>query len=188
MFIRSGRLFLRPAFPEDSRELYEAICDAGIVSMLASAPWPYLRKDAEAFCTAAVDPLTPRFVITLPGAKGAPIIGTVGFKHAEGGLEMGFWIARDHWGRGYATEAGRAALEVVRALGHRRVQAGHYLDNPASGRVLRKLGFRETGEISPAFCRARGGELVLTRRYGLEFDPAEAGAEAADHRDRMRAA
>lgn len=188
MFIRSARLFLRPAFPEDSRELYEAICDAGIVSMLASAPWPYRREDAEAFCAKPIDPLTPRFVVTLPGAKGAPIIGTVGFDHADGGLDMGYWIARDHWARGYATEAGRAALEVVRALGHRRVQAGHYVDNPSSGRVLRKLGFRETGEISPAFCRARGGELVLARRYALELAEAELGAEATEQPDRMRAA
>jgi hypothetical protein len=52
--------------------------------------------------------------------------------------------------------------------------------------VLRKLGFRETGEISPAFCRARGGELVLARRYALEF--AEAEADAAAEPDRMRAA
>lgn len=185
MFIRSARLFLRPAFPEDSREVYEAICDAGIVSMLAQAPWPYLREDAEEFCARPADPLAPRFVVTLPGARGAPIIGTVGFDRREGGLDMGYWIARDHWGRGYATEAGRAALEVVRALGHRRVQAGHYVDNPASGRVLRKLGFRETGEISPAFCRARNGELVLARRYVLDL--AEADCETAEC-DRMRAA
>lgn len=188
MFIRSTRLFLRPAFPEDSRELYEAICDAGIVSMLASIPWPYRREEAETFCSAPVDRRAPRFVITLPGAKGAPIIGTVGFKHAADGLEIGYWIARDHWGRGYASEAGRAALEVVRALGHRRVQAGHYVDNPVSGRVLRKLGFRETGEISPNFCWARGGELVLARRYVLEFAGAEADAEATDQADRMRVA
>ena len=185
MFIRSARLFLRPAFPEDCREVYDAICDAGVVSMLASAPWPYLHEDAEAFCARPADPLAPRFLITLPGDKGAPIIGTVGFDRCEDGLDMGYWIARDHWGRGYATEAGRAALDVVRALGHQRVQAGHYVDNPASGRVLRKLGFRETGEISPTFCRARGGELVLARRYALDL--AEADCETADC-DRMRAA
>jgi RimJ/RimL family protein N-acetyltransferase len=132
------------------------------------------------------DAQVPRFVITLPGAKGAPIVGTVGFKRAEGWLELGYWIARDHWGRGYATEAGRGALEVARALGHRRVSAGHYVDNPASGRVLRKLGFRETGEVRPTFCRARGGELVLARRYALEFAGAE--AEASAQGDRMRAA
>ena len=188
MFIRSARSFLRPSFPEDSRELYEAICDAGIVSMLANAPWPYLREDAEAFCARPADPMAPRFVITLPGAKGAPIIGTVGFDRTEGGLDMGYWIARDHWGRGYATEACRAALEVVGAIGHRRILAGHYVDNPASGRVLRKLGFQETGEISPTLCRARGGELVLARRYALELAGADAEAEVAGEPDRMRAA
>ena len=186
MFIRSARLFLRPAFPEDSRELYEAICDAGVVSMMATAPWPYRLADAEEFCARPVDPKVPGFVMTLPSAKGAPIIGGIGFRREGDGLELGYWVARDHWGRGYATEAGRAALEVARALGHRRIDAGHYLDNPASGRVLRKLGFRDTGEVRPTFCRARGGELVLARRYVLEF--AEAEADSDTQVDRMRAA
>ncbi len=186
MFYRSERLFLRPAFPEDSREIYEGICDAGVVAMLASAPWPYHLTDAEAYCAMPNDARAPRFVITLPDAKGAPIVGTVGFKEVDGELELGYWIARDHWGRGYATEAGRSALEVARSLGHRRVLAGHYVDNPASGRVLRKLGFRQTGEVRPTFCRARGGELVLARRYAHDF--AEAEAEASAQGDRMRAA
>ena len=65
-----------------------------------------------------------------------------------------------------------------------QLAAGHYVDNPASARVLRKIGFRETGEVRPAFCRARGGELVLARRYALELEPAEGEVDAA----RMRAA
>ena len=186
MFYRSERLFLRPAFPEDSREIYEGICDAGVVQMLANAPWPYRPADAEIFCAREADPRAPRFVITVPGAKGAPIVGSIGLHQEPDGLEVGYWIARDHWGRGYASEAARGALEIARALGHKRVLAGHYLDNPASGRVLRKLGFRETGEVRPTFCRARGGELVLARRYALDF--AEADAEAAAQGDRMRAA
>jgi RimJ/RimL family protein N-acetyltransferase len=185
MFYRSERLFLRPAFPEDSREIHRGICDAGVVQMLSSVPWPYSLADAEAFCALPEDRQAPRFVVTLPAAKGAPIVGVVGFHAESEGLGFGYWIARDHWGRGYATEAGRGALEVARALGHRRVFAGHYLDNPASGRVLRKLGFRETGEVRPTFSRARGGELVLSRRYALAFAEAEADAAASD--DRMRA-
>ena len=184
MFYRSERLFLRPAFPEDSRELYQGICDAGVVQMLASAPWPYRPADAEAFCSSETDPRELRFVITLPDAKGSPLVGTVGLHCKESGLELGYWIARGHWGRGYATEAGRGALEIARALGRERVLAGHYVDNPASGRVLRKLGFRETGEVRPTECRARGGELVLARRYALDL----AEAEAAAPTDRMRAA
>lgn len=185
MFYRSERLFLRPAFPEDSRELFHAICDAGVVSMLAAPPWPYRRADAEAFCARDVDPRSPRFLITLPGEKGAPIVGSVGLHGHRERLELGYWIARDHWGRGYASEAGRGALAVARMLGHKRVLSGHFVDNPASGRVLRKLGFRETGEVRPTECRARGGELVLARRYALDF--AEAEEHAAARGDRMRA-
>ena len=186
MFYRSERLFLRPAFPEDSREIYQGICDAGVIATLSSAPWPYRLADAEQFCAMPADPQAPRFVITLPGANGAPIVGTVGVKHADGELELGYWIARGHWGQGYATEAARGVLEIARALGNKRVLAGHHVDNPASGRVLRKLGFRETGEVRPTFCRSRGGELVLARRYALDL--AEAQAESSAQGDRMRAA
>src|SRR3569623_33818 len=79
MFYRSERLFLRPAFPEDARGIYEGICAAGVVQMLASVPWPYRLADADEFCAMPHDPRAPRFVITLPEAKGAPIIGVVGF-------------------------------------------------------------------------------------------------------------
>ena len=55
-------------------------------------------------------------------------------------------------------EAGRGALEVARLLGHQRIEAGHFVDNPASGRVLRKIGFLPTGRVAPRASRARGGE------------------------------
>jgi RimJ/RimL family protein N-acetyltransferase len=182
MFYRSERLFLRPPFPEDARQVYDGICDAGIVSMLARAPWPYRMKDAEEFCGRDFAARTPRFLMTLPDRSGAPVVGCIGLHEEEDGVEMGYWIARDHWGRGYAAEAGRAMLEVARTLGHRRLQAGHYVDNPASGRVLRKIGFRETGEVRPAFCRARGGEMVLSRRYAIDIEPAEGEFNAAQMR------
>ncbi|WP_305096657.1 GNAT family N-acetyltransferase [Croceibacterium aestuarii] len=181
MFYRSERLFLRPAFPEDSRAVYDGICDAGVVAMLSRAPWPYRMADAEQFCARDVPAKEPRFLITLPDASGAPVIGCIGLHEEEGGAELGYWIARAHWGRGYASEAGRAMIEVSRAIGHRKLVAGHYLDNPASGRVLRKLGFRETGEVRPTRCRARGGDLVLARRYALDLETTggEVDADAA---------
>lgn len=182
MFYRSERLFLRPPFPEDSRAVYEGICDAGIVAMLARAPWPYRIEDAERFCARQAPARAPRFVLTLPGRPGAPLIGGIGLHEERDGFELGYWIARDHWGRGYAGEAGRAVLEIARAIGHRRLLAGHYLDNPASGRVLRKIGFSETGEIRPAFCRARGGEMVLSRRYAIDLESTEGAFDAAHMR------
>ena len=47
-------------------------------------------------------------------------------------------------------------LRLARTLGHNRITAGHFVDNPASGRVLRKVGFHPTGEVRPRFCLARG--------------------------------
>src|SRR3546814_11031633 len=68
-----------------------------------------------------------------------------------GEVELGYWVARSYWGLGYATEAGRHMLDLARTLGIPRLTAAHFVDNPASGAVLRKLGFRPTARrIQPA--------------------------------------
>jgi RimJ/RimL family protein N-acetyltransferase len=177
MFMRTDRLFLRPTFPEDWRELYRGINDAGVVRMLARAPWPYHEEDAREFCSAQRDPFDLRLGITLPGVDGAPMIGQIGMDGSEDVPEVGYWIARGYRGKGYASEALDGLLQIARALGIRRVQAGHYVDNPASGAVLRKAGFRETGEIRPTHALGRGGQLVLARRYSLDLDEMEDMAE-----------
>ncbi len=177
MFMRTERLFLRPIFPEDWRELYRGINDAGVVRMLARAPWPYREQDAMAFCSSAQESLELRLAITLPGLDGAPLIGVIGMDPSEDVPEVGYWIARGHRGKGYASEALDGLLQIARVLGIRRVQAGHYLDNPASGAVLRKLGFRETGEVRATHALGRGGQLVLARRYSLDLDEMEDMAE-----------
>ncbi|TIX50555.1 GNAT family N-acetyltransferase [Alteraurantiacibacter aquimixticola] len=169
MFMRTERLFLRPSFPEDWREIYRGINDAGVVRMLASAPWPYREEDAQAFCSARRDPLDVRLGIALPGADGAPLIGQIGMDATADVPEVGYWIARGYRGKGYAAEALRGLVDIARMLGVKRLQAGHYLDNPASGGVLRKVGFRATGEVTPTHALGRGGQMVLGRRYALDL-------------------
>ena len=90
----------------------------------------------------------------------------------DDGIEMGYWIARPFWGRGFATEAGRALLMLSRMLGHRTIRAGHAVDNPASGKVLRKLGFRPTGEIRSQFSKGRGAETPVAR-YEKQLETGE---------------
>jgi RimJ/RimL family protein N-acetyltransferase len=60
--------------------------------------------------------------------------------------EVGYWIGVSYWGQGYATEAARAAVDFAfRHFGVNRVFAFHFTTNPASGRVLQKIGMRREG-------------------------------------------
>lgn len=166
MFHRSERLLLRPIWPEDWQGVLGGIADEGIVRNLARAPWPYREADARQFVALPMDPMYPRFLVTR--ARDAAVVGCIGIDPHEGNVELGYWIARQHWGQGYATEAGRAAIEIARTLGHSRLVASHFLDNPASGRVLRKLGFEPTGRVVERHSCARG-ELVQSVEHVLDL-------------------
>jgi RimJ/RimL family protein N-acetyltransferase len=178
MFARTERLALRPGWAEDAPALFAAVADEAIVRNLASAPWPYTLADAEAFLAAERGPTAPSMLI-FRRTLGAPqLAGAIGFgRRPDGEMEFGYWIARPFWGLGYATEAGRAVIAMARdSLRLDRIQAGHFVDNPASGRVLRKLGFLPTG-VAPRYSAGRGAAAPC-REYSLVLDRAEAEADA----------
>lgn len=160
MFARTRRLLLRPGFPEDAPALAAAIGDEAIVRNLASVPWPYLMRDAEAFLASPRDPALPSFLV-FERTDGSPrLVGSCGLgRRPSGAVELGYWIARPFWGRGLATEAGTALLDIARTLGFPSLEASHFTDNPASGRVLEKLGFEPIGIIAPRLSCARGAEI-----------------------------
>lgn len=159
MFAVTPRLLLRPGWPEDAGALHAAINDEAIVRNLASAPWPYRLDDARQFLSLPVDPATPRWLIFTRTDRAPQLAGCIGIDlQGNGDAELGYWISRRHWARGYATEAGRAVLDNARSLGHNRLIASHFVDNPASGSVLRKLGFKPTGQTVGRFSRGRNRE------------------------------
>lgn len=165
MFMRSERLFLRPGWPEDWEEVLARISDGSVARNLTRTPWPYAPDDARAFAAKPQDKRLPHFLITLPTlAEPARVIGCIALGQHENDVVLGYWIAREHWGQGYASEAGRAILQLAKVLGHRRIVANHFADNPASGQVLRKLGFCPTGRIAPRYSMARG-ELAQAIEY-----------------------
>lgn len=157
MFARTQRLLLRPGWPEDAAALHAAIADEGIVRNLAKAPWPYTLADAHAFLTRERDPRLPAFLI-VKRTNGTPhLVGGCGIGVQEdGGLELGYWIARRYWGLGFATEAAGAVMRIARAAGLRNIGCSHFLDNPASGKVARKLGFRPVGRPRQRYGLGRG--------------------------------
>jgi RimJ/RimL family protein N-acetyltransferase len=180
MFARTTRLLLRPGWSQDAPALFNAIRDERIVRNLATAPWPYRPGDAEAWLATERKASEPSLLIFRCTQAAPELIGAIGFgRRPAGELEFGYWIARRHWGRGYATEAGRAMLATAcHGLRLKRLDAGHFLDNPASGRVLEKLGFKPTGKIVAHYSAGRG-EAAPCRLFKIELDTeAEIAPEA----------
>jgi RimJ/RimL family protein N-acetyltransferase len=177
MFTRTERLLLRPGWAEDAPALAATIADERIVRNLATAPWPYRLRDAEAYLAQPRNPRLPSFLV-FERTDGEPrLVGSCGLaRRPSGAVELGYWIARPFWGRGLATEASTALVDIARALRLPRLQASHFIDNPASGRVLEKLGFEALGIIALRPSCARNEEAPA-RMFRLELDRAQQAEE-----------
>lgn len=170
MFVRTERLLLRPGWADDASALVDAISHAPVARMLTRAPWPYELAGARDFLARPHTPAAPSFLIFLRTAGKPRLIGGVGLTPQGDAAELGYWITPDHWGLGFATEAGRAVVDMARhSLRLPRLHASHFVDNTASGHVLTKLGFTRTGKIKPMTSSARVGE-ALAIDYCLELD------------------
>ena len=179
MFARTPRLLLRPGFPEDAPALACAIADQAIARNLATVPWPYLLRDAEAYLASPRDPVLPSLLIFERTDAEPRLVGSCGLgRRPSGAVELGYWIATPFWGRGFATEASTALIDIARAIGIAQLEGSHFVDNPASGRVLEKLGFEPVGIVAPRLSCARGAE-VPARLMRLQLAPAT-GTEQAE--------
>lgn len=185
MFMRSERLFLRPGWPEDWEELYALVSDEDVVRNLARDPWPLSPDDVREIICRPRDRLLPHLFITLPSRDGARLVGSIGLGRDGDDVEIGYWIARAQRGKGFASEAVRAMLNLSRALGHKRLVATHYVDNPGSRRVLEKAGFRPTGTSRNRFSRGRAGEAPAAS-YAIALDCLGPDSDGSD--DGMKAA
>lgn len=175
MFIRSERLFLRPVWVEDTADVLAAIGDERVVQSLDRAPWPYRPDPAGMAAT------HPHFLVTLPGADGARLIGCAGLAACSGETEIGVFTAPQHMGQGYASEALRSVLALARTLGHRRIIARPFRDEAAWCRVLAKACFRPTGRLSERFHRTRGVvEPVLVHALDLAVPGNSDGPDRSD--------
>lgn len=175
MFVRTDRLLLRPGWIEDAAEVQRAIAsDPAIARNTARIPWPYTLADAEAYLRSQQE-AEDSSLLVFARTSGTPrLVGGVGLNADREGHEIGYWIARPYWGLGFATEAAAGLLRAARgSLKLERVHSGHFIDNPASGRVLRKLGFRPTGQVVRRHSVARGGEVDCL----IYTDAAEAPCE-----------
>lgn len=155
--IRTERLHLRAPRAKDADRIAQLANDRGVLRMTSSMPDPYGVEDARGFLDqiAGHDPSRERvFAIDHPEDG---LIGMIGFAPSELGCELGYWLGRPYWGKGFATETARAALGWATDVWKRKVVvSGHFADNPKSGQVLIKTGFLYTGVVKRLYSRARG--------------------------------
>jgi [ribosomal protein S5]-alanine N-acetyltransferase len=144
--LETARLVLRPYCDADIPELLPLLASREVAATTLRIPHPYTEKDAMAFLQLAQQPGNIWLAMTL--RTDGRQIGGIGLRveqphrHAE----LGYWLGVAYWGKGYATEAAR---EMVRHgfedFDLHRIFASHFKHNPASGRILRKLGMRYEG-------------------------------------------
>jgi RimJ/RimL family protein N-acetyltransferase len=152
--IETERLVIRAPEERDRHDIVAEVNDFAVARMLAKVPHPYRLADADAFLRSIKR--DERQSLALSIAHDGRVIGGIGLSDIGAGCEFGYWLGQAHWGKGYATEAGRAFLEFVfasRDIG--LIRSGVFVDNPASLRVQAKLGFERTGRRE-VFCVARG--------------------------------
>ena len=148
--LRTARLMLRPYGQDDAPYIAALLDDPVMADFLMVTPQPFVEFDARQLVKAAWRRLaTGRgFDLVIVAKDGGAPLGGVGVGLHDDGTraELGFWIGRAHWGRGYATEAASRMVGFARdALGVARITATAAEGNAASRRVLDKLGFIETG-------------------------------------------
>ncbi|WP_440410730.1 GNAT family N-acetyltransferase [Neorhizobium petrolearium] len=169
--IRTDRLVLRPTSATDAERAFEIQSDWEVTRMLRMATFPADRQatfewfaDHEREWSAGE---AYRFAVEIAGR----MVGLVDvdvdvdeIKDGEG--DLGYWLDRDSWGCGYAFEAANAVVRFAFGeIGLSTLKSGHAADNPASGRVLTKLGFVPV-DIVERFSRPRG-EPIQQCRYVL---------------------
>jgi ribosomal-protein-alanine N-acetyltransferase len=149
--LRSDRLILRPFEPEDAWDVERLAGRREIADTTLNIPHPYPVGTANAWIakhTVAWERQTDATfaIIETTSTQLAGAISLMSISREHRRAELGYWIAVNHWNKGYATESGRLMLQLgFETLGLHRIEARHFQRNPASGRVLAKLGMQREG-------------------------------------------
>ncbi|HEX5032999.1 MAG TPA: GNAT family N-acetyltransferase [bacterium] len=141
--LETPRLFLRPFELWDALEVQRLAGDFRIADTTLRIPHPYEDGMAEAWIAQrALDP-GDELVFAIVRKQDAALVGAIGLILRGEEAELGYWIGVPYWNQGYASEAGAEILRhAFSKLRLNRVYANHFERNPASGRVLRKLGMQ----------------------------------------------
>jgi len=146
------RLVLRRFALADAPDVQRLAGERDIARYTLSIPHPYADGMAEQWIGSHDERLASgqgtAFAITL--RSGGLLIGAIGLEinQEHHRAELGYWIGKPYWGQGYCTDAARAVVRFAfEDLKLNRVHASHFSNNPASGRVMQKVGMRHEASL-----------------------------------------
>ena len=150
--IETPRLLLRPFRMADADRVQHLAGDRAVADTTLNVPYPYEDGLAEKWISNHRDWFDRQeqavFAVTL--RPDGTLVGAVGLRidADDQRAELGYWIGKPYWNQGYATEAARALLGFgFEQLRLNRVYAHHFARNPASGRVMQKIGMTHEGRL-----------------------------------------
>ncbi len=149
--LETERLILRPLTQDDAPTFQQLAGRREIADTMVSIPHPCSEQQAEDWITDQIEACARGkcVIFAVVNREERQMIGTAVLRDIDPEhcrAEMGMWIGIPWWGRGYATEASRAVLRYgFECLELNRICAHHMVRNPASGRVLKKVGLKREG-------------------------------------------
>ena len=174
LVLQGKHVAVRPVRLEDALDLAPLANDPEIAAHTLQIPHPYTLDDANRFVLAAHLQMREGsayvFAITLRGSD-TPIgiIGLGGFRETDRRAEVGFWIGREFWNRGYVTEALTLVVEFsFGRLNLHKVEGEVFAWNAASCRVFEKCGFKHEGTRRDH--RYKQGQWITCEIYGRVAD------------------
>lgn len=144
--IETERLILSPLKESDIPLITEYLQEKIISDNTSNIPYPYSESDARTWIKISDDALTAKTGYTFAiREKEGEIIGAIGLHDRnDDKAELGYWIAVPFWNKGYATEAAAAILSFgIKELKFHKIYATHFIHNPASGRIMEKIGMHK---------------------------------------------
>lgn len=152
--IETARLVLRRPSLEDAEAIFARyMSDAEVVRYLGRLRHTSVEDSRQFLPISDSDwERGPAGPFLIEARDGGRLLGGVRLRFPEPDVALaGYALARDAWGRGYATEAMLAMVDVVRALGLRELRASCHPDNAASIHVLEKCGMIQRGAVRELF-------------------------------------
>ena len=155
IMIKSEKVTLRPWYEDDAPTLFKYASDPDVGPGAGWAPHKNVEESLEIIRTFFNNDHTWAIEFKEKGE----VIGAIGYllpaesnvSIGENDVEIGYWVAKPYWNQGICTEALSLLIDHCFKDKHfQNIWGDFFVDNPASGRVMEKCGFQETGDMS--FC------------------------------------